>query len=74
VAVKQASTLKLYLDGKPAGTCPAPEFSTTQAKECALGGNPHYSGNEFLAAGFADFHFYGRALNPAEIRQKSPTP
>jgi hypothetical protein len=63
-AVKQGGTLTLYLDGKSVGSCPAPEFSVTQAKDCALGGNPHYGGNEFLAAKFADFRFLARAFAP----------
>jgi hypothetical protein len=41
---------------------------TTQAQDCALGGNPHFRGNEFLAARFADFRFYGRSLSTEEIQ------
>jgi hypothetical protein len=33
-----------------------------------LGGNPHFSGNEFLAARFADFRFYAKALSPDEVK------
>jgi hypothetical protein len=66
-AVKRNGTLTLYLNGRAAGTCPAPMLSNTQARDCALGGNPHYSGNEFLAARVADFRFYGRALVPDEV-------
>ena len=66
-AVKRGGTLTLFLNGQPAGSCAAPEFTTTQAKDCALGGNPHFNGNEFLAARFADFTFYARALTAEEV-------
>jgi hypothetical protein len=67
-AVKRGGPLTLFLDGKPVGSCVAPEFTTTLAKDCALGGNPHFSGNEFLAARFADFSFFARALTAEEIQ------
>lgn len=70
-AVKQGTRLTLYLDGEPAGSCAAPEFSNTRAQDCALGGNPHYSGDEFLAARFADFRLYDRALSGEEVRRSS---
>ena len=70
-AVKQGGTLTLYLDGKCVGSCPAPEFSVTQARDCALGGNPHYSGNECLAARFADFQFLARALSVEAIAKST---
>lgn len=66
-AVKQGGKLTLYLDGRAAGSCAAPEFSATQAQDCALGGNPHYGGDESLAARFRDFRFLARALSPQEI-------
>ncbi len=68
-AVKRGGTLTLFLNGKPAGSSAAPEFTTTLAKNCALGGNPNYTGNEFLAARFADFYLFARALNADEIRK-----
>ncbi len=67
-AVKRGGKLKLYHDGRAAGSCDVPEFTNTQAQDCALGGNPHFGGNEFLAARFADFRFYARALSPEEIQ------
>jgi hypothetical protein len=67
-AVKRGAGLTLYVDGKPVGSCGVPEFMTTQAQDCALGGNPHFTGNEFLAARFADFRFYARALSNEEIQ------
>ena len=67
-AVKRGGTLTLWVDGKTVGSCAVPEFMSTGAQDCALGGNPHFSGNEFLAARFADFRFYAKALGPEEIR------
>jgi hypothetical protein len=68
-AVKQGGTLTLFVDGQAAGSCAVPEFVTTQARVIALGGNPHYAGPEFLAATFADFRFYARALSAEEIQK-----
>jgi len=66
-AVKRGGTLRLFLDGQPAGSCAAPEFTPTTARDCALGGNPHFSGNEFLAASFAEFGLWERALSTEEL-------
>jgi hypothetical protein len=68
-AAKGAGRLTLYVDGRAIGACSVPEFTNTQAQDCALGGNPHFTGNEFLAARFADFRFYARALSNKEIRE-----
>ena len=68
-AVKRGATLKLFLDGQPADSCAAPEFITTATRDCALGGNPKFTGNEFLAAAFADFGLWERALSPAEVER-----
>ena len=66
--VKSGTTLGLFLDGQPAGSCAAPIFTTTTTQACALGGNPRFTGNEFLAATFADFSFWDHALSKAEIQ------
>jgi hypothetical protein len=66
-AVKRGETLALFLDGQPAGSCAAPRFTTTAARDCALGGNPHFSGDESLTATFADFGFWERALSAEEL-------
>jgi DUF1680 family protein len=73
-AVKQGGSLKLYLDGHEVGACGAPELSMTQARDCALGGNPHYGGNEFLTAAFADFALHARALRTEEIAAAAKAP
>ncbi|MCL4786962.1 MAG: glycoside hydrolase family 127 protein [Verrucomicrobia bacterium] len=67
-AIKRGGTLTLFVNGRAVGSCPAPEFTDTQAQDCALGGNPHFSGNEFLAARFADFRFYARSLSSEEVQ------
>jgi hypothetical protein len=66
-AVKSGSQLTLYLDGKARGSVGVPAYINSAARSFALGGNPNYSGNEFLAAEFAGFAFYNRALTPEEI-------
>jgi hypothetical protein len=72
-AVRRDGTVRLFVDGKAVGSCAVPASLPTQAADCALGGNPHFNGNEFLAACFADFAFYARALSDAEIgRRASP--
>ena len=67
-AVKRGATLSLFLDGLLVGSSAAPAFISTAAQDCALGGNPHYSGSECLAATFADFSLWQRALRPEELR------
>jgi hypothetical protein len=71
-AVKRGETLALFLDGQPAGSCIAPRFTTTGARDCALGGNPHFSGDESLAATFSDFGFWERALSAEELQRLVP--
>ena len=72
-AVKSGETLALFLDGRPAGSCAAPRFTTTAARDCALGGNPHFSGDESLTATFADFGFWERALSAEELQRLAVT-
>ena len=66
-AVKKGANLTLYLDGKPVGSCNAPIVSNTQSTACALGGNPRFACNEYLAARFSDFTLYVRALSEQEV-------
>jgi hypothetical protein len=68
-AVKRSDKLALFIDGRSVGDCSMPQFTTSTARECALGGNPHYGGNEFLAGTFADFGFWARALSADELRK-----
>lgn len=68
-AVKKDGALTLYIDGQPFGSCNVPLVSTTQSTACALGGNPKFNGNEYLAARFADFRLHAKALPEEEIRR-----
>jgi len=68
-AFKVGTRLSLYVNGELRGSATAPLTICTAAQDIALGGNPHYSGNEFLAARVSGFMFYGRALSAAEIKQ-----
>lgn len=66
--VKSQSTLTLYLDGKAVGTTSAPILVTSQAKDFALGGNPHYTEtSEYLACRLAKFTFRVQALSAEEV-------
>ncbi len=68
-AAKRGTTLTLFLEGRAAGSTAAPRFATTTARDCALGGNPHFTGDEFLGATFANFSFWGRGLSDDEVRR-----
>jgi hypothetical protein len=67
-ATREGAKVNLFVDGKPAGSCTVPESAVTASRACALGGNPRYGGDESLAAAFADFGFWERALSAEEIR------
>ena len=66
-AVKAGGRLTLFVDGQPRGAVDVPFIVETAAQTCALGGNPNFSGAEFVAADFADFVGYNRALSAAEV-------
>jgi hypothetical protein len=68
-AVKRGDRLTLYVDGSSRATAEVPLLLATVSEEFALGGNPRYSGPEFLACKLADLEFYARALSAAEIKQ-----
>ncbi|MFN3651971.1 MAG: beta-L-arabinofuranosidase domain-containing protein [Armatimonadota bacterium] len=70
VAVKQGPRLLLYVDGQVVGQSAAPLSVRSRSREVALGGNPRYAGNEFLAATFADFSLHGRAFTAEEVRER----
>jgi len=67
-AVRSAGQLALFVDGQRRESAAAPESISTVARSCALGGNPNFSGNEFLAADFARFTLALRAFSEEEIR------
>lgn len=66
-AVKSGTDLTLFVDGEKRGHTTVPLLVTSQARDIALGANPHYTGSEYLAGQFSQFAFYGRALSAAEI-------
>ena len=70
-AVKSGSQLTLFLDGKARGSVGVPAYINSGARSVALGGNPNYSGNEFLTAEFSAFAFYNRALTTEEINARA---
>lgn len=65
LAVKEGASLELYLDGALVARTDAPGEVHSNSTRIALGGNPLYRGApEFLAARFADFRLYARAVTP----------
>ena len=66
-AVKEGTTLTLYVDGAVRATASVPAEFHSAARDMALGGNPRYTGNEFLAARFTGFTFHARALSAREV-------
>ncbi|MBL9138876.1 MAG: glycoside hydrolase family 127 protein [Verrucomicrobiales bacterium] len=68
VAVKHDATVTFYADGKSIGSCVVPASMFSQTRACALGGNPRYSGNEYLAATYADLEITARAWSEEEVR------
>jgi DUF1680 family protein len=66
--VKQGTKLTLYVDGQARASTDVPASVVSSAADFAIGGNPNFSGPEFLPAKFADLKFYARALSAAEVR------
>jgi uncharacterized protein len=56
---KAGSKLTLVLDGKERASCTVPEFMSTRARDFALGGNPHFPGNEFIDGEVQTLSFQG---------------
>ncbi len=72
--VKEGAKLTLYVDGKARGSVHVPARIQSRATDIALGGNPHYTGKEFLAVRLAGFRFYGRALSAQEVADFAARP
>ncbi len=70
-AVKDEDRLILYVDGKERGAATAPFSIETAARNAAIGGNPNYSGKEFLAASFAGLEVVAKALSAAEVEARA---
>jgi len=66
-AIKKGPKLTLYVNGKAHASARAPETLRTLAEDFAIGGNPHFSGPEYLPARLADLRFYAKALTPEEL-------
>jgi hypothetical protein len=66
-AVKRGNNLTLFVDGQPVATASVPTVLVTNAADFAVGGNPHFSGSEFLPGKLADLKFYARALTADEV-------
>jgi len=67
-AVKSGSRLALYLDGKPVASVQVPDEITSSARDFALGGNPHLTGqSEHLACRVARLTILVRALNAEQV-------
>jgi len=68
-ATRRDNTLTLFLNGRPVGSIGGLPNHSTQTSACALGGNPRFAGNEYLAGRFSDFRFFARALSNGEIEE-----
>jgi hypothetical protein len=67
-AVKSGPQVVLYLDGKPVGRLAVPAEVHSAARDFALGGNPHYTGqSEHLACRVAKLAVYVRAMSAEEV-------
>ncbi|MCI0492052.1 MAG: glycoside hydrolase family 127 protein, partial [Planctomycetes bacterium] len=66
--VKDGPRLRLFIDGQMRAEALVPATLRTVAPDLALGGNPHFSGDEYLEARLADFRLYARALTADEVR------
>jgi hypothetical protein len=58
-ATKKGSKLTLSLNGKERASTTVPEFTSTRAKDFAIGGNPHFQGNEFIDGEVEKLSFSG---------------
>jgi hypothetical protein len=68
-AVKSGAKLTLHVNGDEKTSAGVPEEVYSEAGSVALGGNPNFGGNEFLAASLSDFALYARALSAGEIQK-----
>jgi DUF1680 family protein len=69
VVVKQARALTMYLDGQPVSSISVPQEIHSVARDFALGGNPHFSGDEYLACRVSQLAFFARAMTADEVAQ-----
>jgi hypothetical protein len=63
--------MAMYLDGKAAAARQVPDEVFSSARDFALGGNPHWTGqSEHLACRLTKFSFSVRAMTPREIAER----
>jgi hypothetical protein len=66
--VKSGSQVTLFVDGKRASAMAVPVEIQSSARDFALGGNPHFTGqSEHLACRLAKFTMHARAMTPDQI-------
>ncbi len=65
--VKEDDVLTLYVNGAVAASAAAPARVATKSRSFGIGGNPLFSGPEFLAAEFSGLVIYDRALSQEEV-------
>lgn len=66
-AVKEGTTLTLYVNAQPAHTTAVPEYVRSQSTTIGIGFNPLYPGGEHFIGKMDDFVFYARALSASEV-------
>lgn len=72
--VKDAGELRLHVDGELVASAVVPETLQTVSGALGIGGNPLYSGSEYLRMEAADFQFWSGALPPDEIADMASKP
>lgn len=73
-AVKQGTSLTLYVNGKPGKPVAVPERVRSTSTDIGIGFNPHFSGGEHFVGKISNFAFYARALTAEEILAAAEAP
>lgn len=68
-AVKEGAELRLYVDGRQAGTAAVPEVIESATRSFAVGANPHFEGDEYFDGRVESFSFHAKALTDERIRE-----
>lgn len=72
--VKEGSRLSVFVDGRRKAETGVPADLVTHSTAWGIGGNPRYSGDEFLAARLAQVRLFARALSDPEIQSLATQP
>lgn len=67
-AVKAGERLTLYLDGQERATLGVPAVLQSSTRTLGFGGNPRFTGDEYLLGTLRGGKLYARALSPAEVQ------